>query len=50
MPKLSLDVADLQVTSFEPMAPDPTQPEGLVGPPTRIDCTYPRYSCLLVCP
>lgn len=50
MPKLSLNVADLRVTSFDAVAPRPTPANHLLGRPTLIDCTYPRYSCLLVCP
>lgn len=50
MPKLSLDVADLKVSSFEAVSPQSDAMEKHIGYTTLQACTVPKYSCQIACP
>jgi hypothetical protein len=49
MPKLTLNVAELNVTSFDAL-PVASAREEWIGYTTIQACTYPKYSCLIACP
>jgi hypothetical protein len=48
MQKLSLNVAELKVSSFEAVAPQLR--DEWIGYTTIQACTVPKYSCQIACP
>lgn len=50
MQKLTLNVAELKVTSFDAVSPQASRQDEYVGYTTLQACTVPKYSCLIACP